>query len=147
VRKREFAQLEVYTRRLSECALMFQDKVESVLDKSTAVEKALASLRTCPLEKPQLQSALSTLQSLVRHSPFLHSFFFHTCFSIPGLACHDLPSAMAYLLLPSEAQTRPPHLWMLGRIPLPPPILQPPSTGPPSILHRPTTHPSPTRNP
>lgn len=85
MRKREFAQLKLYTRRLSECALMFQDKVEAVLDKSAAVEKALASLRTCPLEKPQLQCVLSTLQSLVAQPPLIVPPFLVLLLLFPSL--------------------------------------------------------------
>ena len=65
VRRREFHQLEVYARRLADCALHYQERVDAALAKCASVDAAVASLRTCPLEPAGLRTALEEVQRLV----------------------------------------------------------------------------------
>jgi dynein heavy chain 1 len=65
VRKREFEHLELYSRKLYDCALAFQGKVADMLAKMKAVEAALVNLQKCALEKEALHRIVDALQGIV----------------------------------------------------------------------------------
>ena len=65
IRKRELEHLDVYSRKLHECALEFEVKVQLAVAKSAAVEAALERLLSCPLEKSIISGNISAIQSLV----------------------------------------------------------------------------------
>ncbi len=65
MRRREFAQLDIYARKLHECALSFESQVEEALTKSAAVDAAIHHVATCALEQDSLTGALGMLQGLV----------------------------------------------------------------------------------
>lgn len=64
-RKREFDHLEVYTRKLHDCALTFQQKVNFALAKSAVAEAGLDGLLSCPLEKSIIDRHLASIQTPV----------------------------------------------------------------------------------
>jgi dynein heavy chain 1 len=63
--RRGFEHLDVYARKLHECALDFESQVSEALAKSAAVGAALNNVATCALERDVLASALSALQEIV----------------------------------------------------------------------------------
>jgi hypothetical protein len=65
MRRREFAHLDIYARKLHECALSFEAQVDEALTKSSAVDAALNHVATCALEQETLTAALGMLQNLV----------------------------------------------------------------------------------
>jgi len=64
-RRRELEHLDLYSRKVYDCALAFQGKVTDLIATNNAIETLLASLESCPLEQPELHRIMAALQQIV----------------------------------------------------------------------------------